>query len=277
MLKIFRQKNSAMNNFSFVFFGTSQFSVQVLETLAKYNLLPKAVVTFPDKPQGRGLALTPNPVKLWAQSHKIEVVENKNETPEADVYVVASYGKILPATIIYKPKHQTLNVHPSLLPKLRGPSPIQGALISETVTGVTIMHLNEKMDEGPIVAQKEVPFDTWPVTYLEAEYKLAQAGGELLAEVLPRWMAGEIKEIKQDQTQATYTHLIEKADADISRDLPQLALRKIKAYQIWPRARLGELIVTDAHLESGELVLDKVIPPGKKEMRYADYVRGKQR
>ena len=86
---------------------------------------------------------------------------------------------------------------------------------------------------------------------------------------------GEIKEIPQDDSLATYTKLIRKEDSDITNDVPEIALRKIRAYEIWPRARLGELIVTDAHIENGELILDKVIPPGKREMAYKDYLRGK--
>ncbi|MBX4189088.1 methionyl-tRNA formyltransferase [Candidatus Parcubacteria bacterium] len=264
-----------MSSISYVFFGTSTFSVYVLEELFKKNLIPMGIVTFPDKPQGRKLVLTPNPVKAWALTHNIRVFEKRDEAPQADVYVVASYGRILPADLIYRPKYKTLNVHPSLLPKLRGPAPIQGAILHEDKTGVTIMRIDEKMDEGPIVVQQEVTFDTWPEKYSVAERKLGEVGGKMLALVLPKWVNGELPEIEQDRAQATYTHMIEKSEADISNDSPEAALRKIKAFEVWPRARMGELIITDAHMEEGALVLDKVIPPGKKEMSYSDYLRGR--
>lgn len=233
----------------FVFFGSSQFSKYVLDTLKSKGFEPVLNVTS---------AKDPLP-----------------EMPEADVYIVASFGKILPKELIYKPKYKTLNVHPSLLPKLRGPAPIQGAILSEAETGVTIMRLNEKMDTGPILAKKKVEFEKWPERYSKAEEVLGKAGGELLAEVLPKWIAGEIKEEEQDNSEATYTKLIKKDDADISNDTPELALRKIYAYEVWPRARIGDLIVTEAHIAEGKLVLDRVLPPGKKEMLYADYLRGK--
>lgn len=265
-----------MSNIDFIFFGTSRFSVIVLDALKRNGLIPKAVVTSKDKPQGRKMVLTPNPVKVWATENQIEALESIQNVPNADLYVVASFGKILPSELIYKPKFKTLNVHPSLLPKLRGPAPIQGAILSEDKTGVSIMRLNEKMDEGPIISSKEVEFDTWPSGYLETEEILANAGGELLAEIMPKWISGELKEVEQDGKSATYTKMINKEDAEISQDTPEKALRKIKAYEVWPRARINDLVVTDAHIDSGELILDSVIPPGKHEMSYKDYLRGKK-
>ena len=274
-----------MNTPTFIFFGTSEFSVYVLQSLKELNLLPQAVITFSDKPEGRHLVLTANPVKQWAQDHHIKIIESlKFKTPEfeevlkienADVFVVASFGKLLPDNIIYMPPFKTLNVHPSLLPKLRGPSPIQGAIIHENETGVSIMRLSDKMDEGPILLQKKVDFSSWPVAYSEAEEILGIAGGELLAEVLQKLVDAPYPEVEQDNTKATYTHMIQKSEGDISNDSPDIALRKIKAFEKWPRTRIGDLIVTDAHIENGELIIDKVIPPGKKEMLYKDYLRNK--
>ncbi|MES2213916.1 MAG: methionyl-tRNA formyltransferase [Patescibacteria group bacterium] len=268
----------------FIFFGTSNFSVYVLDALLEKGYAPIAVVTFHDKPNGRNLTLVPNPVKVWAQQHAIEVIETDSVRSElhltqlkhrkADVFVVASFGKIMPKELIYLPPHKTLNVHPSLLPKLRGPAPIQGAILGEEKTGVTIMRIDEKMDEGPILASEEVVFPTWPVHYAVAEKKLGQTGGELLARILPMWVNGEVRETEQNAPLATYTKMIKKTDADISNDNPESALRKIHAYSTWPRARKGALIITDAHIEGGALVLDKVIPPGRKEMKYTDYLRG---
>lgn len=238
------------NKISFVFFGSSQFSKYVLEVLEAKGFVPMLSITSAKEP-------LPN-------------------MPEADVYVVASFGKILPDSVIYKPKFKTLNVHPSLLPKLRGPSPIQSAILSEVDTGVSIMRLDDKMDHGPLLAQKKVDITPFPDYYSTVEEKLGRAGGDLLAEVLPKWINEEIKEEPQDEPQATYTKIIKKTDSDITSDSPLVALRKIMAYQVWPRARIGELIVTKAHIEGDKLVLDRVIPPGKKEMIYADYLRGKR-
>lgn len=241
---------TAMNKIRFIFFGSSKFSEHVLSALKERGFDPIFNVTS---------AKGPIP-----------------ELPEAEVYVVASFGKILPGSLIYKPKFKTLNVHPSLLPKLRGPAPIQGAILSGEKTGVSIMRLNEKMDQGPIIAQREVEMGDSPMHYLQAEETLGRMGGELLSEVLPKWVSGEIREVPQDDGEASYTKLIKKEDSDITGDSPELALRKIRAYEVWPRARMGELIVTDAHIEDEKLILDKVIPPGKREMVYSDYLRGRR-
>jgi methionyl-tRNA formyltransferase len=270
-----------MQKFKFIFFGTSNFSVYILNELFEKNLLPLKIVTFPDKPLGRKLVLTPNPVKKWAVEKNIQLIESsdfrnkdiierlKNEG--ADVFIVASFGKILPDEIIYMPEFKTLNVHPSLLPRLRGPSPIQGAILSEEETGVSIMRLTSKMDEGPILSQVKVAFKEWPVGYIEAEKILGTEGGSLLADVLPKWIDGLVLEKEQNHLEATYTKMIKKSESDISQDSPFNALRKIKAYEVWPRARIGDLIITKARIENDELVIEKVIPPGKNEMTYSEF------
>lgn len=278
---------------TFIFFGTSQFSVYVLDALKKNSLIPLAVVTFPDKPQGRSLTPQPNPVKTWATENNVHVIEvktfkdeaiiSKLQSLNADVFVVASFGKILPASVIYMPPRKTLNVHPSLLPKLRGASPLQTALLTEDTTGVTIMRIDEKMDEGPIVVQKEVPTDKWPLEYKKLESLLGHEGGVLLSEILAPWVAGTLPEIPQDHDKATYTKMITKEDGDITNDTPEMALRKIKAFEVWPRAftfytnSKGDkerIIVLDAHIENNTLVFDRIIPEGKKEMSWEAFVRG---
>lgn len=238
-----------MNKTDFVFFGSSKFSEYVLKVLKEKGFEPKLCIT-----SAKG---------------------DLPEIPDADLYIVASFGKILKDELINRPRFKTLNVHPSLLPHLRGPAPIQGAILNGEKTGVSIMKMNAKMDQGPVLAMKEVTFDNIPEHYSKAEEVLGTVGGELLVETMIKWVNGEIKEIPQDDSLATYTKLIRKEDSDIANDVPEIALRKIRAYEIWPRARLGELIVTDAHIENGELILDKVIPPGKREMAYKDYLRGK--
>jgi methionyl-tRNA formyltransferase len=266
----------------FIFFGSSTFSVEVLDTLETLGLSPVAVVTLEDKPKGRKLILTENPVKVWAKERNIKVVE-KIDGIQADVFVVASYGKILSKEIIYTPKFKTLNIHPSLLPKLRGPSPIQSAIIGEEKTGVSIMLLDEKMDHGPVLAQKEISFSKWPDKYTTVEKRLAVAGAELLAEVLPKWLVGEIEATAQDESGVTVCKMIKKEDGNISKDSPETALRKVYAYEIWPRAftfykradgKEERLVITDAHLAEGKLIYDRVIPEGKREMSWAEFLRG---
>jgi methionyl-tRNA formyltransferase len=241
-----------MQKIKFVFFGSSQFSTYVLETLKKHGFEPVLNITSSKEP--------------------LDLLALKEVG--AEVFVVASFGKILPDELIYMPPHKTLNVHPSLLPKLRGPAPIQAAIIGEAETGVTIQRINDKVDEGPIVARERVDFEHWPIGYREAEELLGRKGGELLAKILPQWVTGEIKEVPQDNSQATYTKIIKKSDADISNDSPDVSWKKVLAYEVWPRARIGELIITKAHLESDKLIIDRVLPPGKKEMDYKDYLRG---
>ncbi len=266
----------------FVFFGSSTFSVEVLDTLESLNLSPVAVVTLQDKPKGRKLVLTENPVKTWAKERNIKVVE-KIDGIQADVFVVASYGKILSKDVIYAPKFKTLNIHPSLLPKLRGPAPIQRAILNESETGVSIMRLDEKMDHGPVLAQTKVEFKKWPNKYSTVEKQLAEAGAKLLAETLPKWLNGEIEEKSQNESSATFTKMIKKEDGNISKDSPKTALKKIYAYEIWPRAftfykradgKEERIVITEAHIDENKLVFGRVIPEGKREMTWTEFQRG---
>src|ERR1035437_7714046 len=192
-----------MSKIRYVFFGSSEFSKLVLKELETNGFVPELSI-----------------ISAYESLDK-----EKLQSIKADIFIVASFGKILPDWLIYMPKFKTLNVHPSLLPKLRGPSPIQGAILSGEKTGVTIQRINERMDEGPIIAQKEV---TLPenLGYIETEKILAKLGGEMLVEILPKYINGEIKEVEQLSEGATYTKMIKKEDADISNDSPEIALRK---------------------------------------------------
>jgi methionyl-tRNA formyltransferase len=283
-----------MSNIKFVFFGTSMFSVFVLNELKKNGFLPFTVVTFPDRPKGRKLIPTPNVVKTWAQVNNISIfetltlkdgsIQNKLKELNADSFVVASFGRILPKEVIYMPQYKTLNVHPSLLPRLRGPSPIQEAILSEEKTGISIMRLDEGMDTGPLLAQEEVFIPNWPIYYKEAEEILGKAGGNLLSEVLPLWIDNKLKEIPQDDSHATKTRMIARMDGDITNDPPEIALKKIKAFEVWPRTfkfftkKDGSkelLIIRQAEIKDGELIPTVVIPAGRNEMKYEDYLRGR--
>jgi methionyl-tRNA formyltransferase len=204
---------------------------------------------------------------------------------EWDLFAVAAYGKLIPKSILEIPKRGCLNVHPSLLPKFRGPSPALSAILAdERITGVTIMAMSEKMDEGPIVAQAKVELEAedWPPKGSILEDMLAQEGGNLLAEILPDWIAGKITAEPQDEARATYTRKY--TDQDALVDLEGRAreqLLKIRAFDTSPRAhfldkRGTRVIVTEAEFKNGELEVLKVIPEGKKEMRYEDFIRGQK-
>lgn len=278
----------------FAFFGTDTFSVLVLEELKRHNLAPNLLVTAPDSPQGRKLEITPPDAKIWAKTNSIPTLqpdtlsqrfheELENAGPW-DVFLIASYGMIIPKAVLDIPRCGSLNIHPSLLPKLRGASPVQSAILSENHTGVTLMQMDEKMDHGPIVAQKEVPVQEWPPKAALLEAILAKEGARLFADTIESWCADAIKPTEQDHSAATFTKKIAKHDAELDfQDPPERNLRKIRAFHEWPRAYFFatkndaplRVIVTDAHLdENGALVLDRVIPEGKSEMPFRDFQRG---
>lgn len=277
----------------FAFFGTPRFAVQVLDALQANGLLPALIVTAPDKKRGRGQALSPAPAKQWAEARGIDVItpetlKNAHNQPELcntewDVFVVAAYAKLLPEALLALPRGKCLNIHPSLLPKFRGPSPVLSAILAdERETGVSIMQMNEKMDAGPVVAQArmEIAEEDWPPKGSLLEDMLATEGGNLLAEVLPQWLEGTVKPEMQDESKATYTAKFNDEDArlDLSGDARQNFL-KIRAFDAGPRAYFLDtnnkrIIVTEAELKDGALEILKVIPEGKKEMPYADWRRG---
>lgn len=279
-------------NIKWVFFGTPHFATVVLNRLEAHGLLPALVVTAPDKPQGRGLVLTPSPAKTWALKRDIDVLTPLTLRDESvsleltntdwDVFIVAAYAKLIPKNILGIPRHGCLNVHPSLLPKLRGPSPVLSAILAdERSTGVTIMQMDEHMDEGPIVAQAKVELDEsdWPPRGSVFEELLATEGGNLLAETLPFWLAGTIMPELQDNTKATFTKKF--LDTDTLVDLVGNARQnflKIRAFDTGPRAHFfandKRVIITDAEFRDEKLKILRVIPEGKKEMDYQDFLRG---
>lgn len=276
-----------------VFLGTSDISVIVLEELKKANLTPILIITMPDKPKGRKLVLTPPPVKVWAEINKVDFIQPEKLSGDFlniltkknfDLFVVASYGKILKQELLDIPKYGTLNVHPSLLPKLRGASPIISAILKdEKKTGVTIILLDAGMDSGPILAQKEITPKNWPSKASELEEMLAKKGGELLCEIIPKWINGEIKPKEQEHSEATFTKKILKEDGFIDlNDNAYKNLLKIRAFEKWPgtyffanrHSKQIRVKITDADIKNNELVIKKVIPEGKREMPYKDFLLG---
>ena len=281
-----------MSKYSTAFFGTSHFSVGVLDELKKADQTPSLIVTVPDQPQGRHLKILPNIVKTWALENGVPILETEKLDDETfkklsekswDLFIVASYGKIIPERFIDLPKHKTLNVHPSLLPLLRGPSPIQYTILEDMhEAGVTIMAIDKEMDHGPIVEQEVDSIEERP-PYRERQTRLAHEGGKLLATILPAWIGGTISPQDQDHTQATFTKKIAKEDGliDVTQD-PYQNFLKIQAFSAWPGTyffteRKGKKIrlkITRASFKDGALTIEKVIPEGKNEMSYADFQRG---
>ncbi|MBP9710698.1 MAG: methionyl-tRNA formyltransferase [Candidatus Pacebacteria bacterium] len=277
----------------FAFFGTPRFAVRVLDALEAKGLLPALVITAPDKPAGRGLEVKQSPVKEWALARGIDVLTPttlKDETLVAelqntdwDVFLVAAYNKLIPNAILNIPQKGSLNVHPSLLPKFRGPSPALSAVLAdERTTGVSVMQMSDKMDAGPVVAQARIELEEseWPPKGSLFEDLLATEGGTLLAETLPEWLKGTITPEVQDETMATFTKKFSSNDAliDLSGNAREQLL-KIRAFDKNPRAfyidQNGKrIIITEADIVDGKLEILKVIPEGKKEMEYKEFLKG---
>lgn len=274
----------------FAFFGTPEFAVRALEELAKMKMLPALVVTAPDRPRGRGLRLAPPPVKAWAEKEGIPFMQPETLDEEArkklagfELFVIVAYGKILKQEVFDLPKYGTVNVHPSLLPKFRGPSPVESAILEGAPeTGVSVMLIDEKMDHGPVLMQEKMLL-SGEERAPELREKLARLGGNALAKAIPDFATGKLKAAPQDDGAATYTKLVKKEDGEIDlADAPEKNYRKFRAHIGWPgtyffAARHGKqvrVIVKDAALEEGVFKIKKVLPEGGREMPYGDFLRG---
>ena len=284
------------HNIRFAFFGTSHIAVCVFDALLDAGFVPALVVTLPEKTKGRGLISHPTAVEIHASERGIPVAhdwsafEKSPPTGGWDVAIVVDYGKILPKRILDIPIKGFLNVHPSLLPRLRGPSPMRSAILhDEHETGVSIILVDEEMDHGPIVAQKKIAVPEWPVKNSELETLLIPEGGRLLAQILPEYVAGNIEPREQNHDLATVSDKFSKEDGllDLKADAYQNLL-KIKAFEGWPgtftffeRPSIGSgqeakkirVQIIEAHVDGAGLILDTVKPEGKREMPYADFIR----
>lgn len=220
-----------------IFIGTSKFGIPALDNLKRdYSLL--AVVTMPDKPVGRKKILTPPDVKIWAEKNNVKVfqpikiseIENELKAFAPDLMVVAAYGQIIPVPILNIPKLGCINIHSSLLPKYRGASPIQTAILNnDKTTGVTIMKMDREMDHGAILSQESIVIEE-PDDYTSLHEKLSNLGAELLSKTLPKYINGEIKPVEQNHSEATFVKLITRADAKIDWTKPaRQILQQIKA------------------------------------------------
>ena len=226
--------------------GTPGCAVPVLETLLSApGLAPVAVYTPPDRPRGRGRPVEMPPVKSFALERGLPVRQPESLRPDAareelaqlrpDVIVVAAYGKLLPPAVLRVPRRGCLNLHPSLLPRHRGPSPVATTILQgETSTGVSLMLLDEGMDTGPVIAQRELPL-TGRETADSLTFDLFGLGAEVLLECLGPWMEERLTAAPQDEGQATTTRKLEREDGEADWNLSAAALeRRCRAYFPWP-------------------------------------------
>lgn len=294
------------------FFGTPEFGRRVLAALLDAGEEVVLVISQPDRPRrrrGRGPA-EPSPVKRLALERELPVVTPERaeaaagalEQAAPDVCVVAAYGQILPDSLLELAGGRWLNVHGSLLPAYRGAAPVSQAILDGlTETGVTVMEVIPALDAGPVVSQATVPIaDDDTTGSLSA--KLAEAGGRLLAETLPKYQSGKLRPKPQDESAATMTRTLKKTDGriDWNRDAAALA-RFVRAMQPWPGAWTtfggAPVTVTAAHpaagsddgvapgtfggtpplavgTGAGRLVIDRLVPSGRREMDGAAWLRG---
>jgi len=214
-----------------IFMGTPEFAVPSLRTLVEGGHMVRAVFTQPDRPVGRKQIITPPPVKLFAEQHgltllqpeKIKTAEARTQfeplLKEADVGVVAAYGRILPSWMLEAPRYGCINVHSSLLPKYRGAAPINWAIArGERETGVTIMQMDVGLDTGAILLQRAAPIgDQETAPQLTA--RLAELGADLLAEALGKLERGELEPRPQNDAEATYAPMLKREDGQIDWSL----------------------------------------------------------
>ena len=225
--------------------GTPDFAVPVLRRLLDAGHEVVGVYTQPDKPAGRGKRTKATPVKAFAEERGLSIFQPKSlrrPEPQAefaalrpDAAVVAAYGKLLPPAVLDAPRLGCINIHPSLLPKHRGASPVAAAIIGgDETTGVTVMMLDEGLDTGPLLAQRQTPIGE----HEEADAltaRLLGMGADLLVEVLPELAAGRIAPIPQDDSQATVTTRLTRQDGRIDWTEPaERIARMVRAYHPWP-------------------------------------------
>ncbi len=289
------------------FFGTPEFAVSLLDELERGGVVPSLIVTNPDTPKGRKLIVTPPPVKTWGLRRNIKILQPENfrhnndpsllekiikELSGFDIFIVAAYGKIIPELIINLPKYGTINIHPSLLPKYRGPAPVQAAILNgDKETGISIMLLDREVDHGPVIAQEKI--DLSENLYLpELKDKLAKIAGRLIIKILPSWIRGDLNSVEQNHDQATFTKKIQKEDGfiesayildeNISLADASRIERMVRALNPDPGVftyfqtnnKKIRVKITRARVDDSKLVIEKVISEGKKEARWEDFKRG---
>jgi methionyl-tRNA formyltransferase len=261
-----------------IFFGTPDYVLPVLEKLHKYYEIV-AVVTQSPKPMGRKKILTYSSVDNWAYKHSLASSAGKTKIPKfydfsnlpkADMGICAAFGMIIPKVVLNHFKYGILNIHPSLLPKYRGASPIQSAIVNgDTTTGVTIIKMDEKMDHGPILTsfkEEILPDDTFETLRI----RLFERSVEVLLNLIPNFVKGKIHLKPQGENLATFCKIVSKQDGfiNLEKDSPKSIEAKQRAYSPWPgiwtNLKNGKrLKILKCHLEKDELILEEVQLEGK--------------
>ena len=279
-----------MKKINFAFWGTPEVASNTLEILKANGYWPSLVITSLDAKRDRGMQLQQSPVALFAEQNNIPCLKpekldeeffNKLKAISYKLSIVVAYGKIIPEDILNIPKLGSINIHYSLLPKYRGASPVESAILNgDTETGISIQKMEYKMDTGPIIAQEKVEIRNDEKAG-ELRKRLIKIGGELLVKTLktytpPKPSPKEKEKFegeKQDESQATYCKKIKKEDGLIDlNDNPIKNYNKFRAYSTWPRTYFFKngkrIIITDAVLENNLFVIKKIIPEGGKEIDY---------
>lgn len=263
----------------FMYFGTPKVASETLAVLIAHGFTPDVVITSPDAPKGRGLSLMPSPTKAFALAHGIDVLTPRSLDKYTitsllaygcDYAVVVAYGKIFPEELIAAFPLGILNVHYSLLPRHRGATPLEGALLADdSMTGVTIQKMTKELDAGAILAQRETPIAP-EETARELRSRLITLGADLLAGILPSFERGELKPTPQDVSRATHTHKLKKEDGLLSLDAPALEnWRKYRAYADTIGTyflKEGKRVkIVRAEFINGKFHVTRIIPEGKSE------------
>lgn len=269
----------------FAYFGTPRVACDTLAALIEHGFVPAVVVTSPDAPKGRGLVLTPSPTKVLALAHDIPVLtpEKLNATTleainayACEYALVVAYGKIFPETLIHAFPKGVLNVHYSLLPKYRGATPLETALLTgDTTTGVSLQKMSKELDAGDILAQEatEIAPDE---TARELRPRLIAMGIALLVETLPSYLSGDVLPVPQDASRATRAGKIKKEDGLLSLDASaEEKWRKYRAYADTIGTYFFDnekrIKITVASFTDGQFVIERVIPESKREMTYTSF------
>lgn len=283
------------NNLKIVFFGTGPLAESVLFAMYNAGYVPTLVVTKPDSLVGRHQELTPPHIKKWCELKGIPVYQPEKLkdlgadspifTNNFDLAVVASYGKIIPENVLGAPKHGFLNVHPSMLPLYRGPSPIESQLLDGlTEIGISIMKLDAGMDSGPILVQSKISIRN-DDTAGTLEIKCGQIGGEMLTQCIDHYVTGALIPKDQDHNAATICKFIEKSQGEIhlTGDIKTIK-NKYRALTPWPgifffyehagksiRVKINKFKLNENTLDE---CIESVTPEGKSEMSWADFKNG---
>ncbi len=267
----------------FAFFGTPKVASDTLEILIERGFTPSLVVTSPDAPQGRGLALTPSPTKSLALAHNLPLLTPPALDADAiaairacgcDYAIVVAYGKIFPEELITAFPLGVLNVHYSLLPKYRGATPLEAALLAgERETGVTVQKMVKELDAGDIIAQAALDI-TPEETARELRPRLILLGANLLADTLPAYLSGTITPAPQNPANVSHARKLKKEDGLLSLGAPaEENWNKYRAYADSIGTYFFEngkrMKITEASFANGKFIIERVIPEGKREMAYS--------